>query len=330
MMDNNYNNPLMLSVIIPVYNEEDNLPDLYREVKKTLEKERISFELIFVNDGSEDRSLEIIKQLSMNDSRLRFASFSRNFGHEAASSCGFRMAWGKAAVLMDADMQDSPEIIPKMFSKWQQGYEVVYARRLSRDGESFFKKFTSRVFYRFINLLSDTKIPVDVGDFRLVDRKVIDAFNQLTERSRFVRGLFSWVGYKQTVIEYERLPRKGGTTKYNWLKLLLLSMDARFGFSLVPLRLCILFGISTIVFSFINASIIVFQRLFLDLEIPGYALLTAGMFFLGGVQLSFLGVLGEYIGKIFKEVQGRPLYIVKESSDNKLAAEVYAREEYAR
>ncbi len=312
----NYNIPAILSIIIPVYNEEDNLLDLYREVKKTLDKAGISFELIFVNDGSKDRSLEIIKQLSMNDPRVRFASFSRNFGHEAASSCGFRMARGKAAVLMDADMQDPPEIILKMFLKWQQGFEIVYARRLSREGESFFKKFTSRVFYRFINLLSDTKIPVDVGDFRLVDRKVIDAFNHLTERSRFVRGLFSWVGYNQTVIEYERLPRKGGTTKYNWLKLLLLSMDAIFGFSLVPLRLCILFGISTIAFSFINASIIVFQRLFLDLEIPGYALLTAGTFLLGGVQLTFLGVLGEYIGKIFKEVQGRPLYIVKERSDN--------------
>ncbi len=329
-MDNNYNNPLMLSVIIPVYNEEDNLPDLYREVKKTLDKARISFELIFVNDGSKDRSLEIIKQVSMNDPCVRFASFSRNFGHEAASSCGFRMAWGKAAVLMDADMQDPPEIIPKMFSKWQQGFEIVYARRLSREGESFFKKFTSRAFYKFINILSDTKIPVDVGDFRLVDRKVIDAFNQLTERSRFVRGLFSWVGYNQTVIEYERPPRKGGTTKYNWLKLLLLSMDAIFGFSLVPLRLCILFGISTIAFSFIIALIIVFQRLFLELEIPGYALLATGMFFLGGTQLIFLGVIGEYTGKIFKEVQGRPLYIIKESSDNKLAAEVYAREEYAR
>jgi len=312
----NYNNPLMLSIIIPVYNEEDNLLYLYQEIQKTLDKAKISFELIFVNDGSKDRSLEIIKQLSMCDARVRFASFSRNFGHEAASSCGFRMARGKAAVLIDADMQDPPEMIPKMFSKWQQGYEVVYAHRLSRDGESFFKKFSSRIFYRFINLLSDTKIPVDVGDFRLVDRKVVDAFNQLTERSRFVRGLFSWVGYNQTFIEYERLPRKGGEPKYNWLKLLLLSIDAIFGFSLVPLRLCIICGISAIVFSFITACKIIFERLFLDLEIPGYALLTAGMFFLGGVQLSFLGVLGEYIGKIFKEVQGRPLYIVKERSDN--------------
>ena len=166
-----------------------------------------------------------------------------------------------------------------------------------------------------MNILCETNIPVDVGDFRLVDRKVVNAFNRLTEHSRFVRGLFSWVGYNQTIIEYQRHARKSGKTKYNWLRLILLSLDALFGFSLVPLRLCMLFGIATIVFSFIVAASIVIQRLFLDLAIPGYALLTTGMFMLGGVQLTFLGVLGEYIGKIFREVQGRPLYIVKESSD---------------
>jgi len=317
-----YNDPLMLSVVVPVYNEEDNLPSLYRELKTTLDKERISFELIFVDDGSHDRSLEIIKQLSQNDPRVRYASFSRNFGHEAASSCGFRMVRGRVAVLIDADLQDPPEIVTRMFSKWQEGYEVVYARRLSREGETSFKKFTSRLFYRVINLFSEVKIPFDVGDFRLVDRKVVDVFNHLTERNRFVRGLFSWLGYKQTVVEYERLPRRGGTTKYNWLKLLLLSMDAIFGFSLVPLRLCILFGLGAIIFSFVIACIIVFQRLFLGLDIQGYALLTTGMFFLGGVQLTFLGVIGEYVGKIFREVQARPLYIVKEDSDSKLESKL--------
>jgi glycosyltransferase involved in cell wall biosynthesis len=310
------NDPLMLSVVVPVFNEEDNLPSLYQELKKTLDKERISFELIFVDDGSHDGSLEIIKQLSKNDSRVRYASFSRNFGHEAASSCGFRMVRGGAAVLIDADMQDPPEIIAKMFAKWQEGYEVVYARRSSREGETSFKKFTSRLFYRIINLFSEVKIPVDVGDFRLVDRKVVDVFNHLTERSRFVRGLFSWLGYKQTVVEYERLPRKGGVTKYNWLRLLLLSMDAIFGFSLVPLRLCILFGIGVIIFSFVIACSIAIQRIFLGLALPGYALLTTGMYFLGGVQLTFLGVIGEYVGKIYREVQARPLYIVKENSDS--------------
>ena len=305
-----------ISIVIPVYNEAENIPDLYREISDTLNDAIISYEIIFVDDGSRDNSLEIIKALSIQDLRVRYTTFSRNFGHEAASTSGFRMVRGKTAVLMDADMQDPAEIIPKMFLKWQEGYEVVHARRLSRDGESFSKKLTSFIFYRFMNIFCDTRIPVDVGDFRLVDRKVVDAFNRLTEHSRFVRGLFSWVGYNQTIIEYQRLPRKRGNTKYNWLRLLLLSMDALFGFSLVPLRLCMLFGIATIVFSFIVAASIVIQRLFLGLAIPGYALLTTGMFMLGGVQLTFLGVLGEYIGKIFKEVQGRPLYIVKESSDD--------------
>ncbi len=314
MTDSHPTSP-MLSVVVPVYNEEDNLQALYQQLKAILDKEKITLELIFVDDGSDDRSLEIIKQLSQSDPRVRYASFSRNFGHEAASTCGFRMVRGKAAVLIDADLQDPPEIILKMLSKWQEGYEVVYARRSSREGETSFKKFTSRLFYRVINLFSETKIPVDVGDFRLVDRKAVDVFNYLTERSRFVRGLFSWVGYKQTVVEYERLPRKGGVTKYNWLKLLLLSIDAIFGFSLVPLRLCSLFGMGTIILSFVIACIIVFQRLFLGLEIQGYALLTAGMFFLGGVQLTFLGVIGEYVGKIFREVQARPLYVVEEDSD---------------
>lgn len=305
----------LLSVIIPVYDEEGNISDLYKRLLDTLRNAGITFELIFVDDGSKDSSLSIIKGLSERDKRVRYASFSRNFGHEAASTCGFKMAEGKTAVLIDADMQDPPELIPEMLSKWQEGYDVVYARRASRKGESFLKKLTSHLFYRIMNRYSSTPLPVDVGDFRLVDRKVINAFNMLSERNRFVRGLFTWVGYKQAAIEYDRMPRSAGRTKYNWKRLLILSMDAFFSFSLVPLRLCIIFGIGTIIFSFINVGTIVFQRLFLGLNIPGYALLTAGMFLLGGVQLTFLGVIGEYIGKIYTEVQGRPLYIIKSSSD---------------
>ncbi len=307
-----------ISIIVPTYNEEDNLETLYNEISRILDREGISFELIFIDDGSTDNSLKIIKNLSNTDNRVRYASFSRNFGHEAASTCGFKMAKGKTAVLIDADMQDPPSLIPEMYRKWKEGYEVVFARRISREGETFLKKITSHLFYRIINLFSKVKIPVDVGDFRLVDRKVIDVFNRLTERSRFVRGLFAWVGYKQKSIDYKRLPRKGGKTKYNWGRLILLSMDAIFSFSLVPLRLCIIFGVITTIFSFINVGRIVFQRLFLDLAIPGYALLTAGMFLLGGIQLTFMGVIGEYIGKIYVEAQGRPLYIIRESSEEKI------------
>lgn len=304
-----------VSVVVPVYNEEDNLPTLYEALVRTLEGAGLTFEVIFVDDGSKDRSLEVIRDLSTMDRRVRYASFSRNFGHEAASSCGFRMARGRTSVLMDADMQDPPALIPEMYAKWKEGFEVVYARRISREGESLLKRFTSFLFYRIINYFSDTRIPVDVGDFRLADRKVVEAFNALPERSRFVRGLFHWVGYSQAPIDYRRAPRKAGKTKYKWLRLLLLSIDAIFGFSLAPLRLCILLGLSIVAGSFLIALVIVFQRLFLNLQIPGYALLATGMFLLGGVQLTFLGVIGEYVGKIFTEVQARPLYIVKESTD---------------
>ncbi len=304
-----------LSILVPVYNEEDNLRELYEKLKAVLENHTISFEIIFVDDGSQDRSLELIKQLSHDDHRVRYSSFSRNFGHESASSCGFRMAEGKAAVLMDADLQDPPEVIIELFSKWQEGYEIVNARRTMREGESTLKRFTSYLFYRVMNKFSDIDIPADVGDFRLVDRKVIDSFNKMPERNRFVRGLFSWVGFKKIEIEYRRPFRKSGVTKYNFHRLLLLSIDALFSFSLVPLRLCILFGIGTIILSFSLAGIIVLQRLFWGLDLPGYALLATGIFFLGGVQLIFMGVIGEYIGKIYREVQSRPLYIVKESSD---------------
>ena len=241
-MESNESEPL-LSVVIPVYNEVENLHALYSALTKTLENASISFELILVDDGSSDGSDEIIKGLSQADPRVRYAKFTRNFGHEAASTCGFRMVRGKAAVLMDADLQDPPEVILEMLQKWQEGYQIVYARRVAREGETALKKFTSHLFYRIINIFSETDIPVDVGDFRLVDREVVSSFNCLTERNRFVRGLFSWLGYRQTFVEYQRPPRKGGSTKYNLPKLMFLSMDAIFGFSLAPLRICILVGL---------------------------------------------------------------------------------------
>lgn len=306
---------MLLSIVVPVYNEEGNLLPLYEKLKETMESSSIPFELVLVDDGSSDRSLEVMRQLALHDNRVRYSSFSRNFGHEAASSCGFGMARGDAAVLMDADLQDPPEIIPEMLSRWLEGFEVVNARRLSREGESYFKKVTSYWFYRIMNLFGEIEIPADVGDFRLVDRKVIDSFNQLPERNRFVRGLFNWVGFKKTVIDYHRPFRKSGITKYNIHRLIMLSIDALFSFSLTPLRLCIIFGLVTILLSFSIAIIVILQRLFWGLNIQGYALLATGMFFLGGVQLTFMGVIGEYVGKIYREVQARPLYIVKESSE---------------
>jgi len=305
-----------VSIVIPAYNEEDNINPVFMRVKNVMQEADISYEVIFIDDGSTDKTLERIKSLAIDNKNVRFTSFSRNFGHEAASSCGFRMVEGKAAVLIDADLQDPPEVIPKMYQKWKEGYEVVYGRRSARQEETLLKRASSFLFYRILRLFTNVPIPLDVGDFRLVDRKVVTLFNALPERNRFVRGMFAWIGFKQTAVEYEREARHLGETKYGYIKLGLLSIDALVSFSLAPLRICIAFGLIITVMSFIITLVIVVQRLVWDLNIPGYALMTAGMFFLGGVQLMFLGIIGEYIGKIYKQVQGRPLYIVGESSED--------------
>lgn len=305
-----------LSVIVPVFNEQANLEALAARVDRALSGIGVAYELILVDDGSRDGSLGIIKALARADSRVRYASFSRNFGHEAATSCGFAMARGDAAVLMDADLQDPPEEIPRLLEQWRQGCHVVCARRRLRHGESALKRLTSKLFYRLMNRLSEVEIPLDVGDFRLVDRKAIDAFNRFTERNRFVRGLFSWVGFRQGVIEYDRAPRHGGETKYGLRRLLLLTLDAVFSYSLVPLRLCMLFGAAVTSLSLVIIVVVVLQKLLGVLEIEGYAMMATGLFFLGGTILLSLGVIGEYVGKIYQEAQGRPLYLVAESSDD--------------
>ncbi len=307
--------PDLLSVVVPVHNEEENLDLLVRRVTEVLDSTGMKFELLFVDDGSSDGSLEAIKSHAQRDKRIRFASFSRNFGHEAATSCGLRLARGAAAVIMDADLQDPPELIPEMLARWREGYEVVYARRRRRDGESLLKRATSGAFYRLLNAVSEVHIPEDVGDFRLVDRKAIEAFNSIRERSRFVRGLFAWIGFRQAAVDYDRPPRAHGETHYGYLRLLLLSLDAIFSFSIVPIRVFTLLGICvTLVSVYIGIDIVV-QKLTGRLQIQGYALIAAGLFFLGGTILTFLGVVGEYVGRIFSEIRERPLYIVRESSD---------------
>lgn len=304
-----------VSIIIPALDEEDNIAFSFNRIRDVMQSNAISFEVIYIDDGSTDNTLENIKKLASENANVRYASFSRNFGHEAASSCGFKMAQGKAVVLIDADLQDPPEVIPEFYKKWREGYEVVYGRRTLRKHESVIKKFTSFAFYRVLRLFSDISIPLDVGDFRLVDRKVVDHFNSLPERNRFVRGMFSWIGFKQVAVEYDRGAREHGATKYSYFKLGLLSIDALVSFSVAPLRICIAFGFITIILSFIMSFVIILQRIFWGMDIPGYALMTAGMFFLGGVQLMFLGVIGEYVGKIYNQVQGRPLYVIGDSSD---------------
>ncbi len=301
-----------LSIIVPAYNESENIAPLYARLVTVLEQENLTFELIIVDDGSDDDTAKQVADLEARDQRVRLARFSRNFGHEAASTCGFDLARGQAVVLMDADLQDPPEVIPQLVARWREGFEVVYARRTARDGEPVLKKLTSYLFYRYFNRFSGSAIPADVGDFRLVDRRVVEHFIQLPERNRFVRGMFSWLGFRQTVVDFHRAPRHAGQTKYNYLKLFWLSFEAISSFSIAPLRLCMGIGAIVTVFAFVMAVIIILQRLLYSIEIPGYALGTASMFLLGGVQLIFLGVIGEYIGKIYTQVQGRPIYILND------------------
>lgn len=305
---------MLCSIVIPVYNEEKNIPELYRRLKDVLSALKMRYEIIFVDDGSTDGTLGAVRELSSSDEKIFYISFTRNFGHEAASTAGLDATRGDCVVLMDADLQDPPEMIPRMIDLWQKGYHLVYARRRKRHGESFFKRVTAGIFYRTLNLFSEFKIPMDTGDFRLMDRAVVDDFRRCREQNRFVRGLTAWMGYNQTAVEFDRPARYAGETKYNPLKLFFLSLDVITGFSIVPLRIVTGVGFVIALLSMGKTIHIVIQKLFLDLNIPGYALLASGLFFLGGVQIFFLGIMGEYIGRIYRQVQQRPLYLIKEDN----------------
>ena len=303
---------MRLSVVIPLLNERDNLRALHARLSQVLDRLAIKAQIVLVDDGSTDGSAEIIAELAASDPCVLGIRFSRNFGHEAASTAGLDIASGDAIVLMDADLQDPPEVIEQMFALWRDGNEIVYARRAKREGESAYKRFTSWAFYRILRRVSDVDIPQDVGDFRLIDRKVLDAVKRCREHDRFIRGLIAWTGFKSAAVEYDRPERAAGETKYNTLKLLWLSIDAAVGFSILPLRFASALGFLVTLGSLILVLVLVGQKLLQELDIPGYALQTAGLFFLGGVQMLLLGILGEYIGRIYRQIQGRPLYVVKE------------------
>lgn len=288
---------MKLSVVIPLYNEQDNLRPLFQRLKTVFETLDCRYEIIFVDDGSRDASPQVLRELAKESPVVRVITLSRNFGHEAASTAGLDSADGDAVILMDADLQDPPEVIPKMVEKWKSGYHVVYARRRRRAGESRSRILLSSLFYRMINRLIDVKFPLDVGDFRLIDRQVVRALGQCREQNRFVRGLVAWVGFRQVGITYDRKARYSGTTKYNMAKLIMLTADAVSAFSIIPLRAAIFAGFITTAGSFIISSIVILQKLKKQLHIPGYALTTAGQFLLGGIQLIVMGVLGEYVGR---------------------------------
>ena len=301
-----------ISLVIPMYYEEQVAKECYNRVTKVLKAlKNYEYEVIFVNDGSKDKTLEILEEIANNDKNIKIISFSRNFGHQAAVTAGLKYVTGDAIVIMDADLQDPPELIPDMLTKWEEGYEVIYGKRKTREGESAFKLFTAKAFYDTLNKLSDVEIPKDTGDFRLVDKKVVDVINSLPEHNKFLRGLFSWVGFKQFAYEYERKERFAGKTKYPLKKMLKLAQDGILSFSTKPLKIVGGLGILSVVLSIaiLIYSILSFAFSWNNLT-PGWTSLMCTMTFLGGVILISLWMIGEYIARIYDETKQRPQYIV--------------------
>lgn len=305
-----------LSVIIPIYNEEANIEALYERLRGVLDPMALpgGYEFIFINDGSRDKSLALIQLLAARDERVRYVDFSRNFGHQIAVTAGLDRTAGEAVVIIDADLQDPPELIPALYQKLSEGYEVVYAKRRSRQGESAAKKLTARLFYRLLASITNISIPVDTGDFRVVSRKVVEALRQMPEQNKFIRGQISWIGYRQTYLEYDRAERAGGATGYTYRKMLRLALDGITAFSDVPLKMATVSGFVVSGLAFVVMLYTLYARLFSHDYQPGWASLMVSILFLGGVQLIAVGIIGEYISRLSANVRQRPLYIVSEES----------------
>ena len=302
---------LRFSIVVPVFNEELVVMETYGRLRKVMDYLEEPYEIIFVNDGSRDKTSFIIKEICAADGRAKLIDFSRNFGHQVAITAGMDFSSGDAVVVIDGDLQDPPEVIYEMIKKWEQGYDVVYGIRAERKGETVFKKATAAVFYRILKSLTDVDIPVDTGDFRLIDRKVCEALKTVRERNRYIRGIISWLGFKQTGVEFSRDKRFAGKTKYPLRKMLKFAFDAITSFSYKPLKLASLAGSFLSVFSFIYLLVVIYLRLFTDVTYPGWASTLAVSLFFNGIVLIMLGIIGEYIGRIYDEVKGRPLYVVK-------------------
>ena len=303
------------SIIAPIFNELANLPELYRRVQEVMTASGETWELVMVDDGSNDGSTECILEMAKEDSHVRPVIFARNFGHQLAVTAGWDYARGNAIITIDADLQDPPEVIPDLIAKWREGYEVVYAVRAEREGETWFKKTTAALFYRIVHRITDIKIPVDTGDFRLMDRKVVDVLKTMHERHRFPRGMSAWVGFKQIGVPYKRAARYAGVTKYPFSKMLKLALNAITGYSYFPLQLATYFGFTAAGLSIVAIPVVIIMRLAGHGAFLGQATTLIAVLFLGGVQLIFLGVLGEYLGRIYDEVKGRPLYIVRQGPE---------------
>jgi len=305
------------TIIAPVYNEAESLPVLYQRVKEVMDTTGEPWELMLVDDGSKDGSTDMIRSLAKQDERVRPVIFARNFGHQIAVTAGLDYSRGQAVIIIDSDLQDPPEVILDLIAKWREGFEVVYAVRAEREGETWFKTFTASLFYRLIYRITDVKIPLDTGDFRLMDRKVVNVMNSMREKHRFLRGMSAWVGFKQTGVPYKRAARFAGSTKYPFRKMFRLALNAITGFSYFPLQVATYLGFIAALLSIIAIPIVAIGRLAGTRAFTGQATTLIAVLFLGGVQLICVGILGEYIGRIYDEVKGRPLYIVSQGPDDK-------------
>ena len=305
---------MQLSVVIPIYNEEANIPALYQRLRTVGEQMGVSYELIFVNDGSRDRSLELLRTLAAQHPQVRYIDFSRNFGHQIAVTAGLDLSRGEAVAIIDADLQDPPELLPALYQKLHQGYEVVYAKRRRRQGESAAKKLTAKLFYRLLTRITHISIPVDTGDFRVISRKVVEALKRMPEQNKFIRGQISWIGYRQTYLDYDRAERAGGATGYTYRKMLRLALDGITGFSDVPLKVATVSGFAVSGVAFLVVLYTLYARFVTHDYQPGWASLMVSILFLGGVQLIAVGIIGEYLSRLSTNVRQRPLYIISDTN----------------
>jgi glycosyltransferase involved in cell wall biosynthesis len=308
-----FQRPILLSVIVPCLNEEEALRGTQERLSSALEQIPTNFEIIYVDDGSTDATPQVLRELQAYDSRVRVVRFSRNFGHQMAITAGLEHAAGDAVVIIDADLQDPPETMLDFFRKWQEGYDVVYGVRTEREGETAFKLWTAKLFYRFMTRLSDTQIPLDTGDFRLIDRRVLNVLLGMPERDRFVRGMVSWLGFSQVAVPYRREARVAGVTKFSFFKMLRFALDGIFSFSIVPLRVATWTGFITSFLAILGIVLVSLEH-FLGVEglVKGWTSTMFAVLFIGGVQLICMGIIGEYIGRIYGESKHRPLYVVRE------------------
>lgn len=303
-----------LSIIIPIYNEEGNIPVLYNRLKSVADSIGVSYELIFINDGSKDASLPLIINLANQDSNVKYINFSRNFGHQIAVTAGIDHCSGNAIAIIDADLQDPPELIQDLYNKMKDGFQVVYARRNSRSGESFMKKFTAKMFYRILARITSIKIPVDTGDFRIMDRKIVDVLKQMPEQQKYLRGQIAWAGFNQTFIYYNREVRLKGETGYTYRKMIRFALDGITGFSNLPLKIATLAGFFVSGITFIISLYALYSRFISKDYVPGWTSLILAVLFIGGVQLITIGLIGEYISRISDNVRSRPLYVLDSSN----------------